>query len=156
MKKLTSCLALLLFVLMTFSGCTTFRYRFEDVVVEEIRSIEFFDIQGDETDYQYEEITQEPLYTLEKERYEQFISDLKELSFEIRILMIAPAPQPIFKSAYYIARINFINGDYKLISSGGILTVSAGETVVEADVRIERCDERAWKNLIEGYMTEML
>ena len=82
-----------------------------------IASIEIYDLRKSDT---YGEAFLEdtsPVYEIPNEEIDDFASDLAQIEFTRYIVFVLAATDPVFEYGYFVARINYTDGTFELLSN---------------------------------------
>lgn len=151
MKKCKLILAVILLfsTLISLSGCIilTFDKYYDDIDRDKLSSIEIYDLRGDRT------FAEPSVYTLKEEQIDAFLDDLAKIRFEDMMIITIAAVDPSFEWGDWAARINYTDGTYMLISSGGYgETLDANDEVIDSNHY--GCEEYVWNNFVKTYLPE--
>ncbi len=147
--KLFLGIVLLLGVLFSLSGCIvlTFDKHYDDIEKEQLTSVQFYDLRGDEN------FSNALLYTLPEDQTDAFLEELAEIRFEETMVIVLAAVDPSFEWGNYVLRLNYTDGTYALISSEGYgETCDANGEVI--DINHYGCNEKEWNSLIKKYIPD--
>ena len=141
---------LFLTILVFLSGCVS-TYKYYDIDLENVSSIEIYDLRNSETYYSDFLDLETPVYTIEKEQMEGFLFDLSNIRFSDTFIIAIVATDPSFSYGEWVVRINYINGSYSLISCGGFGENYDSNNQV-TDTNHFGCDDEEWKQFIGKYV----
>ena len=156
MKIKRICLVVILPVVLAcfLSACIVIPVRKHYRIAEEsVSSVEIYDLNIN-GNYNSDFIkTEESVYTLEQDRVGDFLADLSKIRFSDTIIISFTAVDPNFTYDQWVARINYTDGSYDLISCDGY-----GEAYDKngelTDSNHLGCDNDQWKQFIAKYIPE--
>lgn len=155
-KKAVFSVVLLVLLTVLLNSCViTLFTRYNDIDINEVSSIDIYDLRGrDAYGSNFCEDT-DPVYTLEEEQESAFLESLGEIRFRDMIFLIPAAVDPSFYYYEWAVRVNYADGSYRLISYGGY-----GEFFDADGQRTDSnhygCDDDEWRQLIGEYLPEEL
>ncbi len=138
--------------LLSLCGCFYFRYDQEDLVPEDVRSIQFYDICEAEEHNSEAVLSEEPFYTLPTEQHEAFLKELRKLRFQ-DVLILFAASDPSFSYGDYVLRIDYHDGTFKLLSCGGY-NETFDKNGKQTGGDHYACDAVQWNDLIYSFAGE--
>ena len=148
MKKLLS-LLIAVVSMFAFSGCLRFEDSFvASQAVEQVAYIKVYYVEEAQTEL---ERFPEPMETLEETEFEALIQDIEELTYEITMLLIAPAPSPNFAYDGYVVEIKYKDGGYDLVSSELRDSFFASGEFIKRMVGTH-CDREIWISTLQKYV----
>jgi hypothetical protein len=152
-KMFLTVLSLLITMLLLTSCIIIPLYKVYNFDNETVSSIDIYDLRGDENCYSGFWEEKSPVYTVDENNKENFLSDLSHISFSDTLVITIAAIDPGFSYGDWVAKINFENGSYTFISYGGY-----GETFDENGEIIDSnhfsCDYDKWEEFISKYVPE--
>ena len=156
MKRILT-LSLLLGIIAVFlSGCIVIpRYERFDIAEDTVSSIEIYDLRecGDRFGGAGFLETETPVYEIPQEKKADFLKSLYNIRFTNHIVIIIAAVDPSFSYGEWVARINYTDGRYELISCQGY-----GETFNESGELVSwnhfGCDDDEWNGFIGEYVPD--
>ncbi|MPM90422.1 hypothetical protein SDC9_137543 [bioreactor metagenome] len=152
-----SLLAILLIVVLTsFSSCIIIPvYKNYKINREDLSSVDIYDMRNCENNYNDFFVAETPVYTLTDDQLDDFLSDLADIRFSDHIIIVLAAVDPSFSYSNWVIRLNYTDGTYTLISSGGY-----GETYDAKGDLIKTnhfgCDDDEWRQFISRYLPSEL
>ena len=118
-----------------------------------IASIEIYDLRKSDT---YGEIFLEdtsPVYEIPSEEIDDFTSDLAQIEFTRYIVFVLAATDPVFEYGYFVARINYTDGTFELLSNNYLGQTFDQDGNVISSHRYG-CDDKVWEEFIGKYLPE--
>lgn len=144
----------LIILTVTFTGCIVIpQYKYYDISPDEVISVQIYDLRTSETYYGDFIEKDNPVYTLPEDITDDFLTELSEIRFKDSIVITIAAVDPNFTYDEWVARINYADGSYDLISCDGY-GQSYNETNEVTDTNHYGCDNDEWKKFITGYLPE--
>ena len=164
-KKKSIAVFLLLIVLSVISltGCigyfTDFYYDSDQISPENVSSIDVYDLSKTpehKDSYHYQEEFEEeikPDYTLSSDQIEPFLTELAGIKFETyHLVFTLAATDPTFHIGNYVARINFSDGSFRLLSDGSYHPIFSPDGKVTDGDHNTVASEDEWKSFITQYL----
>ena len=154
MKRIASLTISIILIMCCLSSCIIIpRYRHFEIDSNTISSIEIYDLCENEDYSSLFLKTETPVYEIPKEQTANFVADLNSIEFSDYIIIVLAAIDPSFNYGKWTVRINYSDGTYELISSGGY-----GETYDSNNERVSghhwSCDDVEWEAFIGQYVPE--
>ena len=152
MKKLSVLAILFMAILTSLTGCIIIPlHKQYKIDAADVSSIEIYDLRNKEKYGSGFIETEIPVYTIEEEKIDEFLEDLSDIHFSDTILIVLAPTDPSFYYDEWVAKVNYIDGSYSLISCDGY-----GEAYDANDQRIDSnhygCDDEEWKRFIKKYV----
>ncbi len=156
MKRIVLLITTILLLMCVLTSCIIIpKYKNFDISSDTVSSIEIYDLRNSKTHYSDFLETETPAYKIAEKTNNDFLSDLKNIEFSDTIIITVAAVDPSFTYDDWVARINYNDGSYELISCDGY-----GEKFNENDEVTEShhfsCDNDEWHTFIEKYVPEEL
>ncbi len=145
--------ALVIFAaIFTLSGCIIIpQYKNFEIDPAEIASIEIYDLRESDTyGEQFLEDTS-PVCEIPGEEIDDFTRDLAEIEFTRYIIIVLAAVDPSFNYGDFVARINYTDGSFELLSDGGWGQTFDQDGEVISSHRYG-CDSEEWEEFIGKYL----
>lgn len=154
MKRIVLFLISIILVMSCLSGCIIIpRYRHFEIDATTVLSIQIYDLCESESYYDQFIKTETPVYEIPQEQTANFVADLNSITFTDYLIIVLAAIDPSFNYGKWTVRINYSDGTYELISSGGY-----GETYDSNNERVSghhwSCDDVEWEAFIGQYVPE--
>ena len=159
MKKLFSCITIVIFSVVFLSSCITVRNKFElSKSREQIVSIDIYNIEGVYTernvDYLLEENT--PIYTIPQVKIEEFLNTLCSFEYKKEVVLFPIPMDGGCDLMGYVIAIIYDDGAYDLVSYSGIFRYSIGKKG-QGQYRYDYSDYSGqidWNEFIVSYVKE--
>ncbi len=153
-KRFLSLFTILIISSAALTGCIVIpQYKYYDISSDEVESVQIYDLRTSETYYGDFIEKDNPVYTLPEDIIDDFLTKLSEIRFKDSIIITIAAVDPSFTYDEWIARINYTDGSYDLISCDGY-GQSYNENNEVTDTNHYGCDNEKWKEFITGYLPE--
>lgn len=134
-------------------GCIPIYNNVDDIKAEDIESIEIYDLSNCDKPYSGFHNKIDPVYTLDKTLHGEFLDELSEIEFRDTLVRLPIPMDPNFSYDVLTVRINYTNGNFRLISCDGY-----GETYNKSGEVIDfdhyGCDNDEWRGFIEKYLPD--
>ena len=152
--KFFAAILLLVSILISFSSCVWIpRYTKYHIDNDSLTSVDIYDLRKSTTNDSRFLKLETPVYTLTEEQIPDFVEDLESLWFDDSIFLVLAAMDPSFHYGDWVVRLNYNNGSYTLISSGGYGETynAAGEVI---DSNHYSYDDEKWEKFVLRYLPE--
>lgn len=156
--KLFLSVVLMLALSLSLVGCIvipTYK-RYDSIDAENVSSVDIYDLRDSETRFGGNIVeTETPIYTLEKDQVDEFLSDLADIRFNNYIILVLAAIDPSFEFGEWVVRINHTDDSYMLISCGGYgESFDANGQIISSNHY--GCDDEEWEAFVTKFLPEEL
>ncbi|MBR6514034.1 MAG: hypothetical protein IKT46_04275 [Clostridia bacterium] len=154
MKRTVTLLSILLILTLSLTGCIVIpQYKYYEISPDDVISVQIYDLRKSESYYGDFIELDNPVYTLDDDSKTDFITELSEIRFKDVIIITIAAIDPCFTYDEWVARINYNDGSYDLISCDGYnQSYNANNECVSSNHY--SCDNDEWKAFITSYLPE--
>ena len=156
MKLYKLFIVLLIFsLLLTFAGCISWSKKYDDIVPEDISSVEFYDLcDSDQRGSGFHKAIT-PVYSLPDEQLDNFLNALSTIRFTDGIILLPVAWDPSFDYGKWVVRLNYADGAYTFLSDHGFgESYDANNNLISSNHY--GCDSDEWSALIIQFLPEDL
>ena len=120
MKRLALLTISLLVLVATLTSCIVIpRYRYFEIDATTVESVEIYDLSKSESRYSNFLETETPVYKIPADKTSAFLDDFSKIRFSNPIIIVLAAIDPSFAYSNWTVRINYTDGSFELLSSGG-------------------------------------
>lgn len=157
MKRVLSLILTIILAMTVLTGCIIIPlFKNFEIERDTVLSVEIYDLRDCE-DSSFGNFLKDtsPIYELPEDEIEGFLSELADMGFSDIFVITLAAMDPSFYYDDWVARINYTDGSFQLLSSGGY-----GETY-DRDGNVTNshhfgADDDEWFEFISKYLPESL